>query len=108
MQRKTNSNIHIAEVLNVSEATVLRTRRRYLEGGLEMALNERKRSGRPVDLDGATEAKLVMLMCSAPPEGRQRWTLQLLAGKMVELGYAKHISNTWVMKRLKKTNFGLG
>lgn len=106
--RKTNSNQTIAEALEISARTVSRIRQRYVTGGLDAALYDQSRSGRPVEIDGEAEAKLVMLACSDPPDGRDRWTLQLLADKMVELGYVEHISDTWVMKRLKKTNCDLG
>jgi hypothetical protein len=78
-------------------------RRAFIEGGLDAALYDKPRVGRPPVIDGEAEAKLVMLACSSPPQGRSRWTLQLLADRMVELGYVPHISDTWVGKRLKKT-----
>ena len=112
--RKTNSNQAIAEVLQVCSRTVARVRQQYVEAGergengLEAALYDKPRTGRPPEIDGEAEAKLVMLACSTPPEGRGRWTLQLLADKMVELGYVPHISDTWVMERLKKTNSNRG
>jgi transposase len=107
-RRRTNSNQAIGEALQISARTVSRIRQRFLVGGLEAALYEQARPGRPVEIDGEAEAKLVMLACSAPPEGRNHWTLQLLADRMVELEYVNHISDTWVMKRLKKTNCDLG
>jgi transposase len=102
--RKTNSNQAIAEVLQLCGRTVSRVRQQYVAGGLAAALYDKPRRGRPPVVDGEAEAKLVMLACSSPPEGRSRWTLQLLADRMVELGYVSHISDTWVMKRLKKTS----
>jgi len=107
-RRRTNSNQTIAAELQISDRTVSRVRQRYLRGGLEEALGDNPRSGRPVEIDGAAEAHLVALVCSGPPEGRSQWTLQLLADRMVELGYVEHISDTWVMQRLKKTNCSLG
>lgn len=107
-RRRTNSNLSIGEALQISARTVSRIRQRYLEGGIEAALGEHPRTGRPVELDGEVEAKLVMLACSDPPEGHERWTLQLLADQMIVLGYADHMSDTWVMQRLKKTNYVLG
>jgi putative transposase len=107
-RRRANSNIAIAELLGVSDRTVARVRQRLIQGGLDSALYERPRIGRPPLVTGDIEAKLVMLACSCPPEGRNRWTLQLLADKMVELGYVEHISDVCVMKRLKKTGLGLG
>jgi len=106
--RRSNSNRTIGEDLLVSARTVSRVRQRFVGEGLQAALGERERSGRPTEIDGEAEAKLVMLACSQPPEGRSRWTLQLLADRMVALGYTEHISDTWVLKLLKKTNCGLG
>ena len=102
--RKSNSNQAIADELGVCARTVSRVRQRYLHDGLAAALSEAPRSGHPVEMDGEAEAKLVMLACSDPPEGHAHWTLQLLADRMVGLGYVDHISDTWVGKRLKKTN----
>jgi len=107
-RRRANSNIAIAEVLGVSDRTVARVRGRFMQAGLDSALYERPRIGRPPIITGDVEAKLVMLACSSPPEGRSRWTLQLLADKMVELGYVEHISDVGVMKRLKKTGLDPG
>ena|SRR5437870_927822 len=107
-RRRTNSNQAIAQALQLCSRTISRVRQRFIEGGLDAALYDKTRSGRPPEIDGEAEAKLVMLACSSPPQGRGRWTLQLLADKMVELGYTEHISDTWVMKRLKKTSFALG
>lgn len=101
--RRTNSNQAIAVALDLCSKTVSRVRQLFVQGGLQAALYDKPRSGRPPVIDGEAEAKLVMLACSTPPEGRGRWTLQLLADKMVELGYVEHISDTWVMHRLKKT-----
>jgi len=107
-RRRANSNREIAELLGVSERTVSRTRQRFIEGGLDAALQEQPRSGRPPRITGEVEAKLTMLACSSPPQGRARWTLQLLADKMVELGYIDAISDVGVMKTLKKTSLDLG
>ena len=106
--RRSNSNQTVGAAFGVCGRTVSRIRQRYVRGGLEAALQDPPRSGRPVEIDGAAEAKLVMLACSDPPEGRQRWTLQLLADQMVALGYVAHLSDTWVLARLKKTNCTLG
>lgn len=103
-RRRTNSNLTIAQALQLSSRTVSRVRQRFVQGGLDVALYDRPRAGRTIILDGEAEAKLVMLACSTPPQGRSKWTLQLLADKMVELEYVEHISDTWVMKRLKKTS----
>ena len=106
--RRSNSNKTIGEDLLVSARTVSRVRQRFGVGGVPAALYDRERAGRPTEIDGEAEAKLVMLACSQPPQGRSRWTLQLLADRMVALGYAEHLSDTWVLKLLKKTNCDLG
>ena len=93
----------IADAFEVSTATVARERRRLCEEGLEVALMPRK-PGRPRRrvLDGRAEAHLVALSCSEPPEGRERWSLRLLADRMVELGYADELSYETVRRTLKK------
>jgi hypothetical protein len=106
--RRSNSNNTIGEDLLVSARTVSRVRQRFVAGGLKAALYDKERTGRPTEIDGAAEAKLVMLACLAPPQGRSHWTLQLLADRMVALGYTEHISDTWVLQLLKKTNCDLG
>jgi len=107
-RRRAGGDAAIAEALGISPRTVARIRARFREGGLDAALYDRPRSGRPVEIDGDVEAKLVALACSAPPDGRARWTLQLLADRVVELGYAERISDVTVMDRLKKTSCGPG
>jgi hypothetical protein len=94
----------IAEAFEVSTATVARERRRFWEEGLEVALMPRK-PGRPRRrvLDGRAEAHLMALSCSEPPEGRERWSLRLLADRMVELGHADALSYETVRRTLKKT-----
>jgi hypothetical protein len=87
----------IADALEVSTATVARERRRFWEEGLEVALMPRR------VLDGRAEAHLVALSCSDPPEGRERWSLRLLADRMVELGHAEELSYETVRRTLKKT-----
>jgi transposase len=76
----------IAEALPTSPSTVERTRRRFVEGGLERALNESPRPGGKRKLDGHQEAYVVALACSEPPEGKKRWSMQLLADRPVEVG----------------------
>lgn len=98
----------IAEALLCGVSTVGSICRRYVAEGLEAALREKARPGAASKITGEVEAKLVMLACSEPPEGRQRWTLRLLAEQLVELGYVESISNVAVCKRLKKTNLNLG
>ena len=94
----------IADAFGASAATVARERRRFCEDGLEVALMPRK-PARPRSrvLDGRAEARLIALACSEPPEGRERWTLRLLADRMVELGRVESVSHETVRSTLKKT-----
>src|SRR5438128_1906382 len=94
----------IAALLQVTQQTVYNIKRRYLAGGLQAALFDQPRSGRPVEIDGKQRAKITALACSIPPEGRARWTLRLLADKAVELGHCQRLSHTAARKILKKTN----
>lgn len=93
----------IIERVGVSHATVERIRKRYQEEK-RGAIAEAARPGRPSIFDGETRAKITALACSAPPEGRARWDLRLLADKAVELNYVKDISHVTVGKILKKTS----
>src|SRR5215213_4718116 len=97
----------IVSALSCGINTVERTRRRFVEAGLE-CLNERPRRGQARKLTGKQEAHLVAVACSTPPEGRARWTLRLLAGKVVELGFASTIARETVRQVLKKTNSSRG
>lgn len=92
----------IAEALHTSTPTVQRTRQRFVEGGLERALNEDPRPGGRKKLDARGEAVLEMLARSEPPTGRKRWTLQLLADRLVELKVVDSISPETVRQELKK------
>jgi transposase len=92
----------IAAALHVHPATVERTRRRGVEGGPEAALSDKPRPGGRPKLDGKQAAHLVALACSAPPEGRARWTMQLLADRLVELALVDAISDETVRRTLKK------
>lgn len=98
------SPAEIASLLQVALQTVFNVKRRYFDGGLQAALHDQPRSGRPVDIDGTQRAKITALACSQPPAGRARWTLRLLADKVVELGYCESLSHTTTRKILKKTN----
>ena len=93
----------IAEKLAISPATVERTRRAYVEAGLQEALNEKPRSGRPPVISGETRAQITALACSTPPEGFGQWSLRLLADKAVELQFIETISHESVGAILKKT-----
>ena len=99
----------IADAVEVSIPTVERVRKIFVEEGFDMALNFRKPRGRPPrKVDGDIEARLVTLACSKPPEGRQRWTLQLLADELVQLNLVDSISYEAVRTTLKKMNLSLG
>ena len=94
----------LVEAFDVSLSTVHRLRQQLVEEGVEAALVRKPRSRhRPPLLDGEKEARLVAIACSAPPDGRARWTLQLLADKLVELQIVPSISDETVRLRLKKT-----
>jgi transposase len=99
----------IAQGLEVGRATVERVRQEFVEDGLDAALNRRKpRREYDRTLDGDGEARLVALACTQAPEGRSRWTLRLLADRMVRLEYVDTISKDTVSRVLKKTNLSLG
>lgn len=98
----------IAEALDVSPGTVCRINKRFVEQGLEHAVEERERSGRPPKLDERDEAHLIALACSPAPDGHDHWTLRALASKAVELGMVDSISHEGIRKRLKKTNSSRG
>jgi len=103
------SDEKIAEAFEVGLSTIHRLRQRLVEDGFEAALVRKPRSRhRAPKLDGEKEARLVALACSAPPEGRARWTLQLLADKLVELEVVESISDEAVRQRLKKTKSSRG
>ena len=96
----------IAQGLTAHPRTVANVRQRLVEQGLEAALNRKKRLTPPVPpkLDGKAEAHLIALRCGLPPEGRMRWTLQLLADKAVELQVVESLSYETVRRVLKKTS----
>ena len=98
----------VAEAVSLSAATVARVRRRFVEEGLEAAINDKSRSGRERKLSGRQEAHLVAIACSNAPEGHTNWTLHLLADKVVELEFAGSISLETVRQILKKTNSSRG
>ncbi len=93
----------IAHALHIGTATVERTRKRFVEEGLEAALAERPRPGGRRKLEGKQEAFLSALACSAPPDERPRWTMQLLADKLVELRVVESISDETIRRTLRKT-----
>jgi len=103
------TNEQISKVLKVGMRTVDRVKKKFIEEGLE-AILERRPTSRIYErkADGDVEAKLVTLCCSKPPKGFAKWSLRLLADKMVELNYVESISHVTVRSLLKKTNLSLG
>ena len=99
----------IAEALACGASTVYRVRQAFVERGLEAALQRKKPTGRQYrKLDGAQEARLIALACGAPPEGRSRWTMRLLADRLVELEVVDTIGPECVRTTLKKTRSSRG
>lgn len=98
------ADIEIADQLEVARSTAENVRKRCTLEGIEAALNRKKQQcpSRLPKLDGAAEARLVQLACSAPPAGRAKWTLSLLADKLVELRIVDSVSITTVHRRLEK------
>ena len=103
------TNEQISKLLKVGMRTIDRVKKRFIEEGFEAVL-ERRASSRVYDvkIDGDVEAKLVKLCCSEPPPGFAKWSLRLLADKMVELKYVDSISHVSIGNVLKKTNLSLG
>ncbi len=98
------SDARIAEARETSLSTVLRTRRRLVEEGLEAALARKTQPRPPARIfDGEAEAKLIALACSEPPEGHARWSLRLLEKRVVELGIVETASDSTIWRVLKKT-----
>lgn len=107
---QTNRSINedISRVLNISMRKIDRVKKRFVEDGLDVALNGRKGSRiYKKKADGDFEAHLIALSCSKPPEGFARWSLRLLADQVVELNYIDNISHETVRRVLKKRNKAL-
>jgi transposase len=100
----------IAGALDVGLATIARVRQRFVEQGLEAALGRKPqdRPSRPRKLDGRAEARLIALACSAAPDGRREWTMQLLADQLVQLEIVDTVCDETVRRVLKKTNSNRG
>lgn len=98
-----------AEALGVTSRTIEHLKKRFVEKGFEAALERKQREKPPreVTFDGAFEARLITLACSDAPEGHLRWTVRLLADKVVELNIASSVSHMTVQRILKKTNLNL-
>jgi transposase len=116
MLLKTDQGIHgpiwpdaqIAEVFAAHVTTVERLRKRFVEQGLDAALERNKRDNYTRKLDGDAEAHLIAIACSKPPAGRNEWSLRLLADRLVELSVVDSISYMTVSRTLKKTNLSRG
>jgi len=98
-----SSEVEIEGTIGVGGSTVYRTKRRFVEVGLEAALSEEPRPGAERKLTGKEEALLIATACSKPPLGRARWTLELLAGEMVKLTEHEELSRETVRRRLAET-----
>ena len=99
----------ISKALDISRSTIERVRQRFVEEGIDASLNHRRgRRRKQRRLDGEKEAHLLAYACSEAPQGRERWTLRMLADKMVELNYVDGISHETVRQALKKMNYALG
>ena len=106
---KTITNAEITKILKIGDRTIDRIKKKFMENGFEGILERRSSSQNYTKkMDGELEAKLVTLCCSEPPEGYARWSLRLLADKLVELNYVDSISHVSVRRALKKTNLNLG
>jgi transposase len=99
------SDDEITDALHVGRSTIYRVRERFVESGLEAALVPRKMPRRPdkIKIQGEAEKKLIALACSDSPEGRCRWTMELLADRLVRLGAVQAVSQETVRRALKKT-----
>jgi hypothetical protein len=103
------SYAQICDAFDVTEVTISKVRRTYVEQGLEAAIRRKKPDREYVQrLDGRAEAHLVALACSEPPEGQERWTLRLLQERLVALQVVESVSHETVRQTLKKMNLSLG
>jgi transposase len=104
-QGERRTHRQIAEALDVCGVTISALCRRFVTDGLEATLYEKPRPGQKPKITGAVEAQLVLLACSDPPQGFAKWTMQMLADKLVELELVDSIGDSAVCDRLKKTSF---
>ena len=98
----------IQDAYHATPYTISQIAKRFVTGGLEAALGRKEQINRHRKVDGTVEAHMVAIACSEAPEGRERWTLQLIADELVRLGVVESISPTAVMNTLKKTNLNHG
>ncbi len=103
------TNAEIVKIMKIGDRTIDRIKKKFVEEGFEGVLNRRpSNQNYTKKMDGDLEAKLVTLCCSEPPKGYAKWSLRLLADKLVELNYVESISHVSVRRALKKTNLNLG
>ena len=98
----------IKDAYHATPSTISQIAKRFVTGGLEAALGRKEQANRHRKVDGRVEAHIIAIACSEAPEGRERWTLQLIADELVRLGVVESISDTAVMETLKKTSLSLG
>ena len=101
---KGKTDEEISDALGVCLATIFNIRRRYHQKGLEWAIQEAPRSGQPPKFNGTSMAKITAIACSTPPEGHARWSLRLLADRVIALDIVESISYQSIRNILKKTN----
>jgi transposase len=102
------SGTEIVEACDVSPSTVGNVRTRFLSGGLEAVLSDKRQERRRLALTGAQQAQLIAIACSAVPNGHDHWTLRMLAGKAVELGFVEHIALETIRSLLRRTSSNPG
>jgi transposase len=102
------TDAEISQMLYVSEQTIRRTRQRYAQEGLQVALEDKPHPAMGTELDEKQEARIIALACSEPPAGQARWTLELLRQEVLKDGSVAHLSPETVRLLLKKTNSSLG
>ena len=106
---KKMTDAQISHAYNVSIRTIERTRQRFIEDGIEIALNGKPRPVNvPIKMDGDLESHLVLAACSEPPEGYEKWTVKLLTEELIKKGHIVEISQETVRLTLKKTKQSLG
>jgi transposase len=104
---KGESDSGIIKAIGIARNTIRQVRRRYIKEGVDAAIHERSRPGAPNKFSGKQMAQITALACSKAPEGRSRWSLRLLADKVVELNFVEDISYKTIERTLKKTNLSL-
>jgi len=98
----------IGEAYHAGHSAISNIAKRFVHDGLESALGRKEQKNRLRKIDGEVEAQIIAIACSEAPEGRERWTLQLIADELVRLGVVESLSDTAVLNTLKKTNLSLG